>query len=261
MSFYENDLGKEYLKYCQFKKIALDTDTLDLSDTKWFFPTFLLPLGLFIKTHQDINVILPKISKVSNYLKLIIKDTTRQAKKSYIPIIEIPPNAKLREKMLEIFMFKESTHSGGQNAFSYFVGELIDNIYEHSKFSTAYIMAQKYQKMKFIEICILDNGISIPGSYENKGFKFTDVKALEEALKGLSTKSDERGYGLRTSLRLLTEGLDANCLIISRGAVLIKDKNNSFVHELEKFNRFNGTLISIRIPYKNKEVNIYDYIE
>ena len=163
--------------------------------------------------------------------------------------------------MLETFMSKENAYGGGLNAFSYFIGELIDNIYEHSKFSTAYIMAQKYKKLKFIEICIIDNGISIPGSYEDKNLKLTDVKALEEALKGLSTKSDERGYGLRTSLRLLTEGLSANCLIISRGAGLIKDKNDTFIYELEELNSFSGTLISIRIPYIIKEVNIYDYIE
>ncbi|HUY01278.1 MAG TPA: hypothetical protein VMV49_17085 [Candidatus Deferrimicrobium sp.] len=261
MSFYESDLGKEYLKYCQLKKITLNTSILNLSDIKWFFPTCLLPLGIFIKEHQEISVIPPKVPEISNYLELIIKNTLHHAKKSYIPIIEIPPNAKLREKILEPFMSNQKAHVGGQNAFAYFIGELIDNIYEHSNFSTAYIMAQKYQKMNFTEIGIIDNGISIPGSYENKGFKFTDINALEEALKGLSTKSDERGYGLRTSLRLLTEGLEANCLIVSRGAGLIKDKNETIFYEMEKFNTFNGTLISIRIPYKIKEVNIYDYIE
>jgi hypothetical protein len=115
--------------------------------------------------------------------------------------------------------------------------------------------------MKFTEIGIVDNGISIPGSYEDKGFKFTDIKALEEALNGLSTKSDERCYGLRTSLRLLTEGLEAQCLIVSRGVGLITNKNNTLFYEMEKPNTFNGTLISSRIPYKIRKVNIYDYIE
>ena len=49
MSLYESDLGKEYLKYCQLKKNGLDTGSLDLSNIKWFFLTFLLPIGLFIK--------------------------------------------------------------------------------------------------------------------------------------------------------------------------------------------------------------------
>jgi len=51
MSFSESDLGMEYLNYCQLKKVALTTGTLDLSDSKWFFPTCLLPLGIFIKEH------------------------------------------------------------------------------------------------------------------------------------------------------------------------------------------------------------------
>lgn len=97
--------------------------------------------------------------------------------------------------------------------------------------------------------------------FESKGFNFKDIKALEEALKGLSTKSDERGYGLRTSLNILTEGFDAKCLIISRGAGLIVDKNNRFFCKMKRNNVFNGTLISARLLNITREVNVYDYIE
>ncbi|MHA1359121.1 MAG: hypothetical protein ACTSRC_13445 [Candidatus Helarchaeota archaeon] len=261
ISLYENDLGKEYLNYCQLKEIALNTGNLDLSDIEWFFPTCLLPLGIFIKENQEIHVISPTRPEVSNYINIIMKGKIDSSKKSYIPIIEIPPDVKLREKILEPLISNQNAYVGGQNAFSYFIGELIDNIYEHSKFSIAYVMAQRYNKMKFTEVCIIDNGISIPGSYKNKGYKFNDIEALKEAvLKGLSTKSDERGYGLRTTLNLLTNGLEANCLIISGSASLIANKDNNKFHDIEK-SIFNGTLISVRIPYKLSKVNIYEYIE
>jgi hypothetical protein len=123
-------------------------------------------------------------------------------------------------------------------------------------------MAQRYKQLKFTEVGIIDNGISIPGSYENKGLKFSDIEALKEAVQeGLSTKSDERGYGLRTSLKILTQGLEADCFIVSRGAGLIMNKYNTLFYEIEKNNIFNGTLISTRIPYKPRNVNIYDFIE
>ena len=262
MNFNESELGKEYLNYCHLKKIALDTGTLDLLDINWFFPTCLLPLGVFIKEHKEINVIPPKVPDVSNYINVILKGKINSVKKSYIPIIEIPPNEKLIEKILEPFFSNQNTYVGGPNAFRYLIGELIDNVYEHSKFSTSYLMAQRYEKMRFTEVGIIDNGISIPGSYENKEYNFNDIEALKEAvLKGLSTKSDERGHGLNDSLRILTKGLEGNCLIVSRSAGLIANKSNSMFYELEKANIFRGTLISARIPYNLGKVNIYDFIK
>lgn len=263
MCFNESALGKEYLKYCNLKEIALNTKTLDLSNISWFFPTCLLPLGIFIKEHKEICVIPPTDIEVSKYVNIIMKDKIDSAKRSYIPIIEILPNKKLIEKNLESLISNQNIHMGSLNAFGYFIGELIDNIYEHSEFSTAYIMAQRYKQKNFTEIGIIDNGISIPGSYESKGFNFNDIKALEEALKGLSTKykSDERGYGLRTSLNILTEGFEAKCLIVSRGVGLIANKNNRFFCKMKKNNIFNGTLISTRFLNNIREVNVYDYIE
>lgn len=262
MRFDESELGKEYLNYCNLKEIALKTGTLDLSDIKWFFPTCLLPLGVFIKEHKEICVIPPKLLEVSKYIKIIMKGKINILKKSFIPIIEILPNQKFIEKILEPFYSNHNVYVGGPNAFRYPIGELIDNVYEHSKFSISYLMAQQYEKMRFTEVGIIDNGISIPGSYENKGHKFNDTEALKEAvLKGLSTKSDERGHGLNDSLKVLREGLNGNCLIVSRGAGLIANKSNLTFYELEKGNIFKGTLISARIPYNLGEVNIYDFIK
>ena len=259
MSFKENVLGKEYLKYCNLKEIALNTKTLDLSNISWFFPTCLLPLGIFIKEHKEIHVIPPIDIEVSKYFNIIMKDKIDSAKRSYIPIVEILPNKKLIEKNLDSLI--SNIHKGIQNAFGYFIGELIDNIYEHSKFSKAYIMAQKFKQKKFTEIGIIDNGISISGSYEAHGFNFNDIQALEEAIKGLSTKSDDRGYGLSSSLSLLTKGLKADCLIISRGAGLIANKDSTIFYKMKKNNVFSGTLISTRFHNNIREVNIYEYIE
>lgn len=261
-SFYESDLGKEYYNFSHLKKIALNSGNLDLSDLDVIFPTSFLPLVIFIKEHEGIHVKPSILPEISNFIHSIMKGKIKSAKNSYLSIIELPPDEKLREKTLETLISNQNTHIGGLNAFSYFIGELLDNIYEHSKFSKAFIMAQKYEYMKFTEVGIIDNGISIPGSYENEGYKFNDIEALKEAvLKGLSTKSNERGYGLRTSLRLLTEGLEADCLIVSRRAGLIINKNNTSFYEMEENDIFNGTLISVRIPYNLSQVNIYEYIE
>ncbi|KKN18281.1 hypothetical protein LCGC14_0957240 [marine sediment metagenome] len=259
MSLNESVLGKEYLEYCNLKEIALNTKTLDLSNITWFFPTFLLPLGIFIKEHKEIHVIPPIDIEVSRYFNIMMNHKIDSDKKSYIPIVEIVPNVKLIYKNLELLL--SNIHKENQIAFAYFIGELIDNIYEHSSYSKAYIMAQRYKQKKITEIGIIDNGISISGSYKAHGFNFSDIQALKEAINGLSTKSDDRGYGLRTSLKLLTRGLEAECLIISRGASLIANKNNTIFFEMEENNNFTGTLISTRFLSNIREVNIYEYIE
>lgn len=257
----ENALGNEYLKYCDLKKNALTTKSLDLSTLSWVFPTFLLPLGIFIKEHSEIDVIPPMDNDVLKYVNIMMKGKIDSIKRSYIPIVEILPNRTLIEKKLDSLIINLKIHKRSQNAFSYFIGELIDNIYEHSKFSSAYIMAQKYKHRNFTEIGIIDNGISIPGSYESNGYNFNDIEALEQALKGLSTKDYERGYGLRTSLDILIKGFEAECLIISKGAGLILNKNNSSYIKLEQNYIFKGTLISTRLYNINREVNVYEYIE
>ena len=205
MEFNRSALGRKYLEFCQLKNNALSTGKMDLSDIDWFYPTTLLPLGIFIKEKQDISVVPPTDPSVLNYYNIITK-WRHSPGRSYIPIVQIPTNYHQREKMFEPLYSYENGHVGGHNAFSYFIGELVDNVYQHSRFSNAYIMAQKYQR--FTEIGIIDDGISIPGAFANAGLKFSDAEALSEAINGLSTKLDEeRGTGLRSSLKLLTDGV------------------------------------------------------
>ena len=261
MEFSESALGRKYLEFCELRKHALSTGKMDLSNIDWFYPTNLLPLGIFIKEQQDISVIPPINLNVLNYYNIITKGEARYSSgRSYIPIVQIPPNEYQREKMLEPLYNFKNAHVGGRNDFSYFISELVDNVYQHSRFSTAYIMSQKYARST--EVGIIDNGISIPGAFENAGFEFDDTKALSEAINGLSTKPDAgRGFGLRTSLKIFTEGLRGECLIISRRGGLIATKEEKTFYEMNNYYIFNGTLICASVPHIKSEVNIYDYIE
>ena len=261
MEFNESSLGRKYLEFCELRNHAISMGGMDLSDIKWFYPTTLLPLGIFIKEQQNISVITPIDPNVLNYYNIITKGERGYSPgRSYIPIVQIPPNDHQREKMLEPLYTFENGHVGGHNAFSYFISELVDNVYQHSKFSTAYIMAQKYAK--FTEVGIIDNGISIPRAFENAGFAFDDTKALSEAINGLSTKPDAgRGFGLKTSLKLLTKGLRGECLIISGGGGLIATDVEKTFYKMHDYYTFGGTLICASVPYTYSRVNIYDYIE
>lgn len=254
-------LANDFFEFTQMRSKAIATRKLDLSTIKWFYPTLLLLLGVFIKQNKGIALIPPGDQKVSNYFNIITRNKNTGKGWSYLPIIEIPKTGSGPElDRLNSY----ASDCGGTTALQYFIGELVDNIYQHSQFSTAYITAQKYPKLGFLEFCIIDNGISIPQSYEDNGILIeSDKVALDYALKGISTKKDiERGCGLRTSIRLLTSGMNGKCLIVSRRAGLGANiSDGAFTFDLDEEDIYNGTMISINVPFQRKKVEIYGYIE
>jgi hypothetical protein len=252
-------LFDDYLRFSQLRSDAFVTKKLDLSMVGWFYPTLLLPLGIFKIQNQDIEVILPRDPNVSNYFNIITESSETIGNKSYIPIIKISKDKSETYEMLKKLNIY-GIDCGGLNPLKYFTNELVDNIYQHSKFSTAYIMAQKYQN--FLEFCIIDNGISIPQSYENIGLSMeNDKAALDRALEGLSAKEgDGRGHGLRSSIRLLTEGMNGACLIVSRKGGLRVNREKRVSFSIDEENIYDGTLISIDVPFQEKPVDLYEYL-
>ena len=259
-----SDLEKEFILYKRYENQLIDNNKIDLTTISFFYPTFLLPLGILLNQNFQIAFIPPIDPDASRYLEIMLSEPNIKyfKYKNYIPLIKIPKDFELREKMFNLFLTQStSTSVGGKNAFAYIISELTDNILQHSKYSTAFIMVQKYSKKKFTEISIIDNGISIPGSYEKKGYTFRDEVALQEAVNGHSTKDEyERGYGLRTTLQLLTKGLNAETLIISRNSKLNSLPNKTNYDISKSSYNYSGTLISTRIPFHEEEIEIHDYI-
>jgi hypothetical protein len=254
------DLFNDYLKFSRLRSEALATKKLDLSDVAWFYPTLLLPLGIFKRDHHDIQVIPPRDYNVSNYFRIITESSETTGNRSYIPIIKLPEvKRKAEEKLRELNYFAAS-ECGGINALQFFIGELTENIYEHSGFSTAYVMAQKYPTMRFLEFCIVDDGITIPGSYEKAGIPAeSDKVAIDNALKGRSTKLlevGERGFGLSSSIEELTKDLGGICLIVSRKGGLRATNGENDTFNIEEKHNYTGTLISIMVPFQKGPVEI-----
>lgn len=109
--------------------------------------------------------------------------------------------------------------------YTYVIGELMDNIYQHSEFTYASVMAQKYGKKGFIELCFFDNGITIPGSFAKHGKAYPKdghAKAIYDAISGKSTEADVgRGFGLSTNVDMFRD-IGGEVLIVSgNGAVYV----------------------------------------
>lgn len=83
-------------------------------------------------------------------------------------------------------------------------------------------MAQRYDKLKFIELCFFDDGITISGSYK-KHLKlvFDGLQAIEKAINGLSTKEPvaERGWGVGESVKLVSESMKGEIMIVSSNGI------------------------------------------
>ena len=256
----------DYLRFCKLRDDALRNGTLDLSTLNWMPTTMLIPLEEFISANKDrIKIIMPKNSNVASYISIMTSEAPwKQPQGSYISIAKIPPNPKELEKSLQTLYenYKQGKEVGGENAFKYVISELSDNIYEHSQFTEAFVVAQVYPKMDCMEICFLDNGITIPGNFEKHKISFSnDADAIVKALKGQSTKDQERGKGLGTSMKIISEALKGPALIISGlGAVSLKDSQVS-PYIVSDLYILRGTLISARIPFPSKKVDIYGYVE
>ena len=258
------ELVNNYLTFTNQRSQALADNKLDLSHCVFIYPTTLLPLGVFIKTHPKILYNPPHNQNVANYIFLVTGKISidQLENKSYVPCVPLPQTRTEAEKVLE-YVFRlhhQGKDYGGESVFKYLVSELVDNIYQHSKFSNAYVMAQRYEQKKFVEISFFDDGISIPGSFRKQETKADDSTLIIEAINGRSTKDKERGYGLSSNIRIFTEGLGGQILIVSGGGLVYLEKSSQKVYKLQEERRLSGTLISIRIPIPAKEIKLYDFL-
>lgn len=262
VEFQVPEILNNYLLFCNYREECQKSKILNLRDCKWIYPTTLIPLGIFIKENKTkFEYKAPLDHNVSNYISLVTGELKIEYSedKSYIPLVALPKDQNQSSNVLEcIFrLHHNGDEYGGENAFKYLIEELVDNIYQHSNFTNALVMAQKYEKKNFVEICFFDDGISIPGSFEKRGLKFEDQEAIAEAVNGFSTKSQERGRGLNSNLRMFTQELNGEVLIVSRSGALFVSKKLQKLYKLRDIHKLKGTLISIRIPYPAPKIDIY----
>lgn len=148
--------------------------------------------------------------------------------------------------------------------------ELICNIQQHAQVSTGYIFADYNKSTDSIDICLADCGVTIYGSYVQSG-KYLDVignsdaEALNIAKDGYSTKNrpdaENRGYGISSNVKMITEGLDGTFAILSGNALMINLNGTMQVASLPEDIEWQGTCVVIRIPIDpDKTFNLYDYI-
>ena len=263
-------------------QVILQTDDIcdqeldwDLSKTSSFHPFFLGPLVIYKqKNDKKINCV-GKPKNIIGYLEsihfdkpLFIDDNGNLENvlkpyitKTYLPICQFDlckGNIDGLQSILQEII-KEQAHADNRitTPLSYLLGELIDNMNEHSQGKHGYIFSQYLKKEKCIHLVLADDGITIFGSYvRTKKYldeiEESEVKALTMANEGRSTKNrpeaENRGYGISSSKRMLVEGLHGAFFMLSGNAFHRHDKTGSVYVKLPKTINWNETIILLKIP-------------
>ncbi|MDD4831150.1 MAG: hypothetical protein WCX23_00460 [Candidatus Paceibacterota bacterium] len=248
----------------------------DFSSLHWACPLLLLPVSAFInstnskyeigsspiKSYLESIKFPEGVSSISSFQQRI------QKYKSFVPVSALKKEAGAsREKLESLFVDKIydvlGSVPGAQNAVCYPIAELVTNIFEHSKEDVGFIFGQFYPSKNYLDICIVDCGRGFAKTYqEEKGLKLSDMEAISEVMKGNSAKPDkERGYGVRTSKRIICEVLKGGgFILISGSAGLAVEKKKERVFSLPNL-YWQGVIIAYRIPKPSGSLDISQFLE
>ncbi len=289
-----------YEKYLAMPKYLNYVDLSDIPIT----PASILP-SIYYSEFSSLPLIFPREYNARNHLKWILRiPENDKIPTNYIFHLirsNLKDDEKSKSRVLGILdnMISGALYAneidyeqyGGVNTFRYVLGEILSNVDQNSEASRLYVYGQIYSKRKYVDIGILDNGITIPGKYEQSKPEFAgkainpyefenDCEALYKAINGISTKegfkramegissyediylNDWIGYGLNTSIRLITEGLGGSFFIASREGICHLTKKEKKFIKADQDNILNGTLVCIRFKRsKLKKKDFMDYIE
>lgn len=265
--------------------------TFNFHNATFFHPFFIAPLAIYCDfcgknfTNANLNRHLrdyldvisfnePKIIRsVENVDNLIATYRMR----TYTPVCKFPIGMPEPEKdqivsrIQDLVEIQSQVKGRAKDPLTYMFSELIANIGEHSCSEYGYIYSQYLPREGCVNLCIADNGINILGSYLKTG-KYTDkiqdnpAKALQLAIDGYSTKdlpnTENRGYGISSSIKMLVEGMHGSFFILSGNAFYRHDGDGKIIVRLPDRIAWNGTIILLKIPTTLPvDFDYYRYIE
>ena len=249
----------------------------DLSEVSFLHPFFLAPLVIYKESCGRSIECIGIPDRISKYFDLIhfdkplyieeeigLENTLNEyISKSYIPVCQFELCKGNIDEIQSILQKVIRTQSHADNRIvtplSYMLGELIDNMGEHSNGRYGYIFSQYLKKEECIDLVIADDGITIYGNYAKFGLYQNEIDgdesiALKLANEGKSTKNlpnaENRGYGISSSKKMLADGLKGAFFMLSGGAFHRHDINTSVYVALPSSIYWEGTIILMRIPIK-----------
>lgn len=130
------------------------------------------------------------------------------------------------------------------------LGEVFNNIKDHSNENIGCVFAQHYPNMNYISIAVSDFGVGIPYNVQRKFPEVKDYEAIERSImQGFTTKSTPRntGAGLDILIKTIVNNNKGSVYIHSNSGILKNNNVNSkIVQEGSNINSYYpGTLFEI----------------
>ena len=149
---------------------------------------------------------------------------------------------------------------GAEQPLQYLLAELTANIWDHAEIDVGFVAFGTGART--CALAVVDAGVSIPLSYVRRDIVFaSDTAAVEAALEGKSARPQGgRGYGLRTSAKIVIEGWGGTLLLASRHATVLRSREGRETKDTDPLH-WNGTVIAIEAPLPLPSVDLYRYVE
>jgi hypothetical protein len=243
---------------------------IDLSKSTWLLPCSILLLSNAIDYNfsrgVSVGILKPKDQKLEKYLTEIGFPLGKvKYREGSAPILHFTKDVNANAADLYEFVNETFPRQLAGNPVNTLIGEMADNIDQHSQFTHASLMAQHFPSKNMVDIGIFDNGISIPGNFKKNGIKFeNDSDAIIKAITGVSTKKDEnrRGRGLPFASKFTTQGLNGNFYLFSGDGAIELNASGTIQPYNLTLTSTRGTLVYMRFknPGRNLDPNlIYKY--
>jgi len=280
ISDYKSDALREHLLalYNCFKGTrANEKVKFNLNGLTWASPLVILPICAYANNTGSIVECGGTSAAVKDYLQWVsfpngvntISAFEQQIQKfkSYVPIsILRKQDREQRERLetifLEMICKTLGNIQGAETSIYYPVSELVTNIFDHSRKDEGYAFGQYYSSKNFLDMCIVDCGRGLRSAYQEElGLSLSDEESIGKALEGFSTKKDkERGYGIRSSIKVVCEGLGGGFILISGSAAFISVGDKKAMVALPNFH-WQGVIIAYRMPRPTHPIDIMPFVE
>jgi len=238
---------QDFIKFKNIVKTHENSNVINLKMHRFLGAATLLPL-LNYMTNNNISEYVPHRETEKCLDKVLGKKFDENTK---IPFEKLPKHMSPKrigdfssrlKPLLKNYIDYES--------FDLLLYETINNIYDHSRFNNAYTMIQQYPREDTTDICIVDDGVTIPGNFENVGMEFdNDAESILSAINGMSTDKygyKIRGFGLNTIAQISTLCFKEEMVIASRKGLCVITDNGVRLYDIgDKY--VDGTYIGIRI--------------
>lgn len=240
---------------------------VNLSKIEFVTPSGLCPLISFIKIlkvkfpYKKYCITPPVDNSVRNYLSRIglfehlnikkFKVNKKPCKESLMELTQISYGDSSFERDSNIMnLIKKNIKCTDTtvNRIGYAVGEMVQNIIDHSESPVGgFMCAQVYRNKKTLEVCFSDYGVGIATKIKNKfDYDKSDAECILEATElSVSTGSLDKnsGQGLFLTKKIIQDNKGSMKIVSNNG--IIKINKNGHVIENCKFN-FPGTTISLK---------------